>query len=69
MTSTTAQHTLPATGFVRLPTVLAYIPVARSTWWSWVASGRAPAPVKLGPRVTVWRAEDIRRLIETGIAS
>jgi prophage regulatory protein len=29
-----------------------------------VKSGRFPAPVKLGPRTTAWRAEDIRALIE-----
>jgi prophage regulatory protein len=56
---------LPETGFVRLPTILALIPVGKSTWWAGVRSGRYPTPVKLGPRTTAWRAEDIRRLIET----
>ena len=41
------------------------IPVSRSTWWDGVKSGRFPRPVKLGPRITVWRVEDIRRLIQT----
>ena len=27
-------------------------------------TGRYPKPVKLGPRTTVWRAEDIRAFIE-----
>jgi prophage regulatory protein len=54
--------TLPETGFVRLPTVLLYIPVARSTWWEGVQTGRFPAPVKIGG-VTAWRAEDIHTLI------
>lgn len=54
---------LPQTGFVRLRTVLAHIPVSRSTWWAGVATGRFPSPVKLGPRITAWRAEDIRALI------
>jgi hypothetical protein len=39
------------------------IPVKKSCWWNGVASGRFPKPVKLGPRVTVWRVEDIRALI------
>jgi predicted DNA-binding transcriptional regulator AlpA len=58
---------LPSTGFVRLSAILAPkgpIPVSRSTWWAGVKTGRFPAPVKLGPRTTAWRAEDIRRLIE-----
>lgn len=55
---------LPPTGFVRLPTVLQFIPVSRSTWWAGVADGRFPQPVKLGKQATAWRAEDIRELIE-----
>lgn len=55
---------MPETGFVRLPTVLKLIPVSRSTWWAGVKTGRFPRPVKLGPRMTVWRVEDIRELID-----
>jgi prophage regulatory protein len=61
------QTLLPAAGFVRLPAILAPhgpIPVGRSTWWAGVKSGRFPPPVKLGPRTTAWRVEDIRALIE-----
>lgn len=56
-------HRLPESGFVRLPTVLSVFPVCKSTWWNGVKSGRFPKPVKLGPRTTAWRAEDIRALI------
>lgn len=62
-------HRLPETGFVRLSSILAPlgpIPVSKSTWWAGVKTGRFPKPVKLGPRTTAWRVEDIRRLIETG---
>lgn len=55
---------LPLEGFVRLPAILALYPVSRSTWWAGVKSGRFPPPVKLGPRVTAWSADDIRGLIE-----
>ncbi len=71
--------TLPETGFVRLqsiigdpkgnPPVPAIIPVSKSTWWAGVKTGRFPAPIKLGPRITVWRVEDIRALIENNSAS
>ena len=40
------------------------IPVSRSTWWAGVKTGRFPKPVKLGPRTTAWRVEDIRALVE-----
>lgn len=51
-------------GFKRLHSVLQRIPVSKSTWWAGVKSGRFPKPVKLGPRITAWRDEDIDRLIE-----
>lgn len=43
------------------------IPVGRSTWWAGVRSGRYPAALKLGPRLTVWRDVDIQQLIDKGI--
>jgi len=60
------QHpsSIPSTGFMRLRAVLAVIPVSKSTWWAGVKSGRFPQSVKLGERITAWRAEDIRALIE-----
>jgi predicted DNA-binding transcriptional regulator AlpA len=57
------QNQLPLTGYVRIPTILAVYPVSRATWWNMVRDGRAPQPVKLGPRITAWRAADIRRLL------
>ena len=57
-------HILSSTGFLRLPEVLALIPVSKSTWWAGVKSGRFPQPVKLGPRITAWRAQEIWELIE-----
>ncbi len=65
------QNALPETGFVRLASILAPrgpIPVSKSTWWAGIKDGRFPKPVKLGPRTTAWRVEDIRRLIEKGAA-
>ena len=67
---------LPETGYLRLPQILgkpaterdpaipALFPVCRSTWWAGVKAGRYPRPVKLGARITAWRVEDIRALIE-----
>jgi predicted DNA-binding transcriptional regulator AlpA len=49
---------------LRLPQVLALIPVSRSSWWAGCKSGRYPKPVKLGPRTTAWRAADINALLE-----
>lgn len=69
-------HSLPEIGYLRLPQIVgkpaignvpaipALIPVSKSTWWAGVRSGRYPKPVKLGDRITAWRVEEIRTLIE-----
>ena len=56
---------LPSTGFLRLPQVLALIPISRSAWWAGCKSGRYPKPIKLGLRTTVWKAADILALVES----
>ncbi|HCE5513689.1 TPA: transcriptional regulator [Legionella pneumophila] len=68
---------LPSEGFVREkqiigdvkanPPIIPIIPVSKSAWWAGVKSGVYPQPLKLSPGVTVWRVEDIRKLIETKI--
>lgn len=45
------------------------IPVSASSWWAGVKSGRYPQPVKLGPRTTAWKSEDIQKLIDNGVAN
>jgi predicted DNA-binding transcriptional regulator AlpA len=55
---------LPDTGFVRLPQILSLIPISRSAWWAGVREGKFPKGIKLGSKTTVWRAEDVRALIE-----
>lgn len=68
-------HSLPESGFLRLaqiignpkadPPIPPIVPVGKSSWWLGVRSGKYPKPVKLGPRTTAWRVEDIRALIES----
>jgi len=48
--------------FVRLRDIIAPhgpLPISRSTWFQWAKLGRTPAPIKLGPRVTVYRRADV----------
>jgi predicted DNA-binding transcriptional regulator AlpA len=40
------------------------IPISRSSWWHGVKTGKYPKPVKLGPRTTVWRRDNILNLID-----
>lgn len=69
-------HDLPVTGYLRLsqiignnklkPPIPPIIPVSKSTWWAGVQSGRYPKPTRaLGRRITAWRTEDIRALLES----
>ena len=68
--------TLPDTGYVRIrqilgdqkatPPIPPIIPVSIASWWSGCKRGVYPAPVKLGPRTTAWRVEDILALIKNG---
>ena len=55
---------LPHSGLLRVKHVLQFVRVSRSNWWQGVKEGRYPQPLKLSERVTVWRASDIRDLIE-----
>lgn len=50
--------------FLRLPNVLALVPVGRSTLWLWVREGRFPKPIKLGPMTTAWRASEVSAWLE-----
>lgn len=63
-TSPSTLGCLPETGYIRLPVVLAVFPVSPSTWWQGIRDGRFPKGFKLGPRVTAWRVEDVRALLE-----
>lgn len=54
---------LPETGFLRQPQVLVFVPISKSTLWRRIQARSFPEPVKLSARVTVWRAEDLRRWI------
>ena len=56
---------IPSTGFLRLPQIMKHFPISKSAWWEGCRTGRYPKPVKLGPRTTVWRAEEIKAFIES----
>jgi len=56
---------LPDTGFLRQWQVLAFVPISKSTLWRRVNTGSFPEPLKLSARITVWRAEDLRRWIDS----
>lgn len=54
---------------LRLPQVLARVPVSRATWYAGIKIGRYPKPVSLGPRCVAWRSSDIQRIVSGGAAA
>ena len=67
-------HKLPEVGFLRIPQIIgdkkatppipAIYPISKAQLWKLVKEGKFPSPIKLTPRITAWRVEDIREFIE-----
>jgi prophage regulatory protein len=61
--------TLPPVGYVRLSTILGsgkqpgILPISKSAWYAGIRRGDYPSPVKISPRCSGWRVEDIQFLI------
>lgn len=43
--------------------VLQYIPISRSSWWNGIRAGKYPQGRKLAEKTTVWKSDDIIRII------
>jgi predicted DNA-binding transcriptional regulator AlpA len=39
------------------------IPVCKATWYAGIAKGDYPAPIKLSPRVSMWRLSEVLDVI------
>ena len=59
------KNNLPETGFLRLKQILQFIPIGETTWRIGVREGHFPKPVRLADRVNLWRAQDIKDLIDS----
>lgn len=53
-------------GAMRAHDAAAFLGVAVSTFWRWVALGRLPKGKRLSSRCTVWLRSDIERFLENG---
>ena len=49
---------------LRIKEVLARLSISRSSFLEGCRTGRFPQPIKIGPRTTVWKDEDIDAFIE-----
>lgn len=51
---------MPQAGYIRQALLIPHIiPVSPATLWRWVKLQQFPQPVRLSPRVTAWRIDDI----------
>jgi prophage regulatory protein len=58
---------LPPEGVVRLPSILAFLNISKTSFLNGVKEGRYPAGKLLSPRCRVWDVAPIRALVaETG---
>jgi prophage regulatory protein len=54
-------------GYLRLDALVGdkgLFPISKSSWWAKVRTGEYPKPVKLGPRTTAWKIQDVIALME-----
>jgi predicted DNA-binding transcriptional regulator AlpA len=62
---------LPETGYVRLRVILGdakrgippLLPICRSSFYQGIRDGRFEKPVKLGPRTSAWKVEDVKAMM------
>lgn len=64
MTENTIQS-LPETGFIRVKDVLKLVPFSHTTLWRKSKNGEFPPAIRLGCRITAFRAEQVREWIES----
>ena len=46
------------------PPITPIIPISKTAWWKDVAEGKYPQPIKLSEKVTVWRADEVQKLVD-----
>lgn len=59
--TTNSPQSLPHIGMSRWQQLRHFIPVSRESWRKLVIAGRAPAPVKLSERCTMFHNEQVHR--------
>jgi prophage regulatory protein len=57
----------PEGGLLRLEAVLQILQISRSSFYAGIKDGRFPPPVRLGPRTSAWRRDDIMRIVAEGV--
>ena len=59
---------VPSERLVRLPEALSIVGMGRSMWLAQVKAGKAPKPVKYGPRVACWVLSELHGFVAQRVA-
>ena len=50
---------------LRIEELMARLSISRSSVWEGCRAGRLPQPIKIGPRTTVWKSEEVDAFIDS----
>lgn len=63
----TVSSTVPAPGhqpYLRAAQAAARYGIARSTFWLYVKNNKLPPPIRFGPRIRVWKTDELDQAFE-----
>lgn len=60
---TQERTTLPKDGMSRFKQFQTFLPISRETWRQLVAQGKAPKPVRMGVRCTLWKNSELHEFL------
>ena len=62
-TAQSERTTLPHDGMSRFKQFQTFLPISRETWRKLVSEGKAPTPVRMGSRCTMWKNSDLHAFL------
>lgn len=62
-TAQSERTTLPKDGMSRFKQFQTFLPISRETWRKLVRDKRAPQPVRMGVRCTMWKNADLHAFL------
>ncbi|MFO1493324.1 MAG: AlpA family phage regulatory protein [Lysobacterales bacterium] len=69
MNTSSAADATPSAGFWRVPKVLSYLDISRSTLYRAIDGGDFPRPVRLTKKAIAWDAAEIQRWAAARLAA
>lgn len=54
---------LPQDGYIRIKELNRFVSISRSTLYRMIAAGRAPKPLRLSSRVSLYKVSEVKRFL------